>query len=88
MTNKLRRLKETLVNNMEKSSQVFIVGHNNPDYDSIGAALGVATLAKSLGVEPYIIVNDLAPVLEPGVKKIIDESRNHFHLLHWKNIEN
>ena len=46
MTNKLRRLKETLVNNMEKSSQVFIVGHNNPDYDSIGAALGVATLAK------------------------------------------
>lgn len=81
MTNKLRRLKETLVNNMEKSSQVFIVGHNNPDYDSIGAALGVATLAKSLGVEPYIIVNDLAPVLEPGVKKIIDESRNHFHFI-------
>lgn len=81
MTNKLRKLKEVLVNNIEKSSQIFIVGHNNPDYDSIGAALGIATLAKSLGIKPYIIVNDLAAELEPGVKKIIDESKDYFHFI-------
>ena len=81
MTNKLRKLKEILVNNIEESSQVFIVGHNNPDYDSIGAALGVATLAKSLGVKSYIIVNDLASEIEPGVKKTIDESKDYFHFI-------
>ena len=65
MTNKLRRLKETLVNNMEKSSQVIIVGHNNPDYDSIGAALGVATLAKSLGVKDYEVITALDSMKSP-----------------------
>ena len=81
MNNKLKRLKENLIKNMKQASHVFIIGHNNPDYDAIGAAIGVATLAKSLGIKAYIIVNDAPQVLEPGVKKVIDDSKEKYQFI-------
>ena len=56
MSNKLKMLRETLVKNITDASQVFIVGHNTPDYDAIGSALGVATLSKELNKKAYIII--------------------------------
>ena len=75
MSNKLRLLKEVLMRNIKDASRVFIVGHNTPDYDAIGAGLGMAKIAKELGKDAYIIVNDPQQNLDPGVVKVIEESK-------------
>ena len=44
----------TLISN---SSNVLIMGHRNPDFDSIGACVGVARLCMHCGVSPKVILN-------------------------------
>lgn len=39
------------------SSNVLIMGHRNPDFDSIGACVGIARLCMHCGVSPKIILN-------------------------------
>ena len=46
------------------SSEVFIMGHNNPDMDSFGAALGVYEGVKFLKKKPYIILNEVPRQIE------------------------
>lgn len=43
---------------MSQSSDIFIMGHKNPDMDCFGAALGIHRLAKSVGKDAYIIIGD------------------------------
>ena len=78
MSNRLRLLKEMLIKNIKNSSQVFIIGHNTPDYDAIGAALGMVTIAQELNKDAYIIVNDSQQSLDPGVAKVIEESKEDY----------
>ena len=42
---------------MSQSSKVFIMGHRNPDMDSLGASLGIHRVAASMGKESYIILD-------------------------------
>ena len=81
MNNKLRMFRETLVKMMEAASQVFIIGHNTLDYDAIGAALGVATLSTGLKKDTYIIVDDLFQDLDPGVAKVIEDSKDKYQFI-------
>lgn len=39
------------------SSNVLIMGHSNPDFDSIGACVGLAALCKYIGVDVKIIMD-------------------------------
>lgn len=42
---------------IQDSDRVFIMGHKNPDMDSIGAAIGVSKMASMNEVEGYIVLN-------------------------------
>ena len=72
MGDKIKLFSSELDKKIVKNSKVFIVGHNELDFDAIGSAIGLYVLTKKRGAEPYIIVNDDKEKLEPGVKKIID----------------
>ena len=39
------------------ASDVIVMGHTNPDFDSIGACVGVATLCHQLGVDVKIVTD-------------------------------
>lgn len=39
------------------ASNILIMGHKSPDFDSIGACIGMARLALSLGKSPKIVIN-------------------------------
>ena len=41
-----KNFKNLLESEIKKSSNVFIIGHNGPDFDSIGACIGLAVLAE------------------------------------------
>ncbi len=42
---------------MAKANNVLIMGHRNPDYDSIGACIGIARLAMFCGVKANIVAD-------------------------------
>ncbi len=42
---------------IQDSSNVLVMGHSNPDFDSIGACVGVAALCMHLGANVKIVVN-------------------------------
>ncbi|MBE6662460.1 MAG: hypothetical protein E7606_04170 [Ruminococcaceae bacterium] len=46
-----------LLNLIASSGNVLIMGHRNPDFDSIGASVGLARLCMHCGVTPKIIVD-------------------------------
>ena len=42
---------------ISSASNVLVMGHSNPDFDSIGACVGIATLAMHLGVKVKIVTD-------------------------------
>ena len=52
-----RVIANELTLNMARAHNVLIMGHRNPDYDSIGACVGIARLAMFCGVKANIVVN-------------------------------
>lgn len=73
------KLKKTIEKLIETSSNVFIVGHNEPDFDSIGSAIGLQVLSTYLNKKAYIVVEDI--VLESGVKSIIDNNKETYNFI-------
>ncbi|MBO4213343.1 MAG: DHH family phosphoesterase, partial [Clostridia bacterium] len=53
--NRARFIASQLCTLISNSSQVIVMGHKNPDFDSIGACIGVARLAMFCGVDCHIV---------------------------------
>ncbi len=54
---KARIVSHALEELMQEAKNVMVMGHTNGDIDSMGASMGIYRLAKSIGVECYIINN-------------------------------
>lgn len=69
-----------LVNRMKSASNVLIMGHAYPDYDAIGASIGIARLAKFAGARVNIVTNFKDVNASKVLKHFdnIDEYRNVF----------
>ena len=52
---KARVVAHALKNLIKDASKVMVMGHTNPDIDSMGSSMGIYRLAKSLGKKAYII---------------------------------
>ncbi len=61
---KSRIIGHALVQLIETSSRIFIMGHRNPDMDAFGAAIGIYRLAKPINKETYIVLNEYSDALE------------------------
>lgn len=53
--------------------KIFIMGHRNPDADSMGAALGIYRLARTLEKKAYIVMNQDYPAVEPIVNGVMSD---------------
>lgn len=54
---------------IESKENVVIMGHTDPDFDSLGSALGISRAVKSLNKNCYIVMEDNSP----AVKDILNE---------------
>lgn len=54
-----------------QSEQVMIMGHKNPDMDSIGSAIGVLKMALSNDVEAYVVIDEAE--FDSGVDRLMGE---------------
>lgn len=56
---------------METKDEVVIMGHKLPDVDSIGAALGIFRLAKTLNKKTHIVINEATMSIRPIMNNFI-----------------
>lgn len=43
---------------MNESGQIYIMGHTNPDMDCLGSAVGIRAIARALGREAFILMDE------------------------------
>ncbi|AYF53933.1 DHH family phosphoesterase [Clostridium novyi] len=65
-----RVIAHALVNLINESSNVFIMGHVNPDIDAIGAAIGIKSVVKTLGKKGRIILEEVNSGIENPINRI------------------
>ena len=61
---------------MEEADKVFVMGHANEDYDSIGSSIGVAKLSLSLKKPTFIVVSDRSTSLQKLKKLVFNSELN------------
>jgi c-di-AMP phosphodiesterase-like protein len=69
---KSRRMSQALKRLIEQSSKVFIMGHRNPDLDSLGAAVGVYRFVTANDKEAAIIISSYSHSFEDVYKETVD----------------
>jgi cyclic-di-AMP phosphodiesterase len=68
------------------SDKVIIMGHKNPDMDSIGSSIGIYKVAQMNLKDAYIVVN--FQEMDTGVQRLMEEIRNQEQLFsHFINPE-
>lgn len=53
-----RMISQALRELISQADQLFVMGHKNPDMDSLGACLGIRRIAEMNGKECWIVVDD------------------------------
>ena len=69
-----------LVSHIANASNVLIMGHSNPDFDAIGACVGIARLCIWCGMDPKIITNTQSKNFRACTEKLLmlDDYKNMF----------
>lgn len=67
---KAHALKETI----ETKEKIIIMGHSLPDVDSIGSAIGIYRLARTLNKRAHIVINEATISIRPIVNNFIGNS--------------
>ena len=67
---KSRMISHALRNLMEQCSDVFVMGHEVPDLDCIGASVGICACARNVGKKAYMVVDKPNPSIEPLMEKL------------------
>lgn len=58
---------------LEANDNVLIMGHNLPDIDSFGSALGIYIIAKKIGKEAHIVFGEISSSVRPFMNRFIDK---------------
>lgn len=75
-TEKRTRVRARVISNsmrdlIKESSRVLVMGHKNPDMDSLGASIGIMKLAEFVGREAYVIMPDGESSV--GIQRLVTE---------------
>lgn len=74
---KARVISDALSQLIQRSDKVFIMGHKNPDMDSVGAGLGMYEACKMQNKEAYIVLNEVVPSIENIYQAVIDYDESY-----------
>lgn len=70
-----RMISQALQELIDRSDQLFVMGHNNPDMDSLGACLGIRRIAEMNDKECWIVINDEHP--HADIQRLMREIDNY-----------
>lgn len=73
---KSRMIAHALKQLILSSSNIFIMGHKNPDMDAFGAAMGISRIVKELGKDAYIVLEEYSNALDLLLNKALDSEEH------------
>ena len=76
-----KSIKETLDTLLSVNDRVFIVPHNRPDMDAIGASIGMSLICRKNKKRNYIVIDDDYEKLEATTKKVIEDISKDFAVI-------
>lgn len=85
MTKDLLKFIYKMENLIKKSEDIYIIGHNDPDFDAIGASVGMAEVCKALGKDSKIIVNEDEFSLQPAVNVVKDALSEEYKFINMED---
>lgn len=62
---KIRVKAQAMKQIIEANDNVIVMGHQNPDIDAFGAAVGIYEVARHLGKKAHIVLNEVTPGIKP-----------------------
>lgn len=65
-----RVISHAMIDLMKASDKVIIMGHKSPDMDSLGSAIGIMNIAKTNGVEGYVVFDP--DDIDTGIYRLVD----------------
>ncbi|MDD7305774.1 MAG: DHH family phosphoesterase [Peptoniphilaceae bacterium] len=76
-TEKISKVKSRVISHalrrlIENSSDIYVMGHNNPDMDSFGSALGVYECAKFIGKDVHFVLEAVTKPIENIYKRTVN----------------
>ena len=77
MLEDFKDLRVVLEKKIKNCSSVFIVGHDGPDFDSFGAAIGLSAIARNFYKKAYIIIDDEPTIYEQFNEWLLNESNKN-----------
>ena len=81
MTKELENFSFNMEKLIKNSDNIYIIGHNDPDFDALGAAVGMAEVCKVLGKDSKIIMNEDEFTLQPAVKLLKDILEKYYEFI-------
>ncbi|MDN6327239.1 MAG: DHH family phosphoesterase [Alkalibacterium sp.] len=73
-----RMISQAMQKLMKDSDKIFVMGHKNPDMDSVGSSLGVARIAMMLKKEVYVVIDE--DDINKDVAKLIQKIKEYKQL--------
>ncbi len=70
-TVKARVMSSTVRSLVEAASNVLIMGHQNPDMDSLGSSLGMLTFVEAVGGSAHIVLDSVPSAIENLYDRVI-----------------
>lgn len=70
-----RMTSQALQELINQADQLFVMGHKNPDMDSLGACLGIRRIAEMNGKECWIVIDDEHP--HADIQRLMNEMDNY-----------
>ena len=80
-------IKSTFDRLLDNNDTVFIVPHNRPDFDALGAAIGVSLICSKNNKKSYIVINESFDELELETGKALLKIKNNFDIVRSSDLD-
>ncbi|MEA4815550.1 MAG: DHH family phosphoesterase [Lachnospiraceae bacterium] len=70
---------------IKEADEIIIIGHKNPDFDSVGAAVGLFSIAKKFDKKCCMLLSETSDTASKLINKLKSNEEFEFMFLNYKN---
>lgn len=78
---KARVISQALEKMIQESSEVFVMGHKNPDMDCFGASLGILAICKELKKTSYMVLDDVPVTIKNIYDRFTEDGKDYINMM-------
>ena len=81
-------LKDTIIRLLNSNDTVFITGHDNPDFDALGAAIGISFICEKFKKKCYIVIDEDYQEMDKSTAIVVEDIKNRFNVIKSEEVNN